>query len=208
MTAGQKAVLFDYGNVLVRWDPRNLYRKLFDDPAEMDWFLEHVCTMDWHLRHDSGEPMAVTTAELAAAHPRYADHIHAWSARFGEMIDGEIDGAVALIDALKAQGRTVGVLTNMPADQAWTCFAGFSRWAALDTILVSGFAKAAKPGARSYRLALAHLEAEPGDVFFVDDSPRNVDAARALGITAHLFTGPETGPADLANALRATGFLT
>lgn len=204
MTAAQKAVLFDYGNVLVRWDPRNLYRKMFDDPSEMDWFLANVCTMDWHFRHDSGERMVDTTAELAALHPKYADQIRAWDTRFGEMIDGEIEDAVVLIDALKAQGHKIGVLTNMPADQAWTCFRGFSRWAAIDTVMVSGFVKAAKPGAKIFQLSLAALEAEPADVFFVDDSPRNVAAAQALGMPAHLFTDG----ANLAKALRAAGFLT
>lgn len=198
-----KAVLFDYGNVLVRWDPRNLYRKLFADPAEMEWFLANVCTMDWHLRHDSGEPMAVTTAELAAKHPEYEFQIRAWDARFGEMITGEIDGAVALIDTIKAQGLKVGVLTNMPADQAWTCFDGFSRWAALDTIIVSGFVKMAKPGADVFRLALQALDRAPGEVFFVDDSPTNVAAATALGMHAHLFATPEA----FADALHASGFL-
>ncbi|KAF0182063.1 MAG: HAD-IA family hydrolase [Hyphomonadaceae bacterium] len=198
-----KAVLFDYGNVLVRWDPRNLYRKLFADPAEMEWFLANVCTMDWHLRHDSGEPMAVTTAELAAQHPKYEFQIRAWDAQFGDMIDGEIEGAVALLDAIKAQGLKVGVLTNMPADQAWTCFNGFSRWAALDTIIVSGFVKAAKPGAAAYRLALHALDREPHEVFFVDDSAKNVAAAAALGLHAHLFTTPEA----FADALHASGFL-
>jgi 2-haloacid dehalogenase len=198
-----KAVLFDYGNVLVRWDPRNLYRKLFADPAEMDWFLANVCTMDWHLRHDSGEPMAVTTAELAARHPKYEFHIRAWDAQFGDMIEGEIEGSVALLDAIKAQGLKVGVLTNMPADHAWTCFSGFSRWAALDTIIVSGFVKMAKPGADVYRLALNALDREPHEVFFVDDSAKNVAAAQALGMHAHLFTTPEA----FADALHASGFL-
>ena len=204
MAAGQKAVLFDYGNVLVRWDPRHLYRKMFDDPAEMDWFLTHVCTMAWHLRHDSGEPMAVTTAELVAAHPKYAAQIRAWDERFGEMIDGEIADAVALIDPLKACGNRIGILTNMPADQAWTCFRGFSRWDAIDTIMVSGFVKAAKPGAKIFQLSLAALEVEAADCFFIDDSPRNVAGAQALGMPAHVFTNA----ADLAKALRSAGFLT
>ena len=204
MTAGQKAVLFDYGNVLVRWDPRLLYRKMFDDPVEMDSFLDHVCTMDWRLRHDSGELMADTTAALAAVHPKYATQIRAWDTRFGEMIGGEIDDAVALIDTLKARGRKVGVLTNMPADHAWTCFRGFSRWATLDTITVSGFVKAAKPGAKAFKLALSALESTPADTFFVDDSARNVAAAEAIGMNAHLFTNAD----DLAKALRAAGFLT
>lgn len=197
------AVLFDYGNVLVDWDPRRLYRQLFADPAEMDWFLQNVCTMDWHLRHDSGEPMAVTTAELVARHPAYEEQIRAWDERFGDMIGGEIAGSIALLDEIKAQGLKVGVLTNMPADQAWTCFRGFSRWAALDTIIVSGFVKMAKPGADVFRLALKALDREPHEVFFVDDSPRNVAAAEALGITAHLFVTPDA----FGDALRKAGFL-
>ena len=204
MTAARKAVLFDYGNVLVNWDPRHLYRKLFADPAEMDWFLEHVCTMAWHLRHDSGEPMAVTTAELAAAHPEYAEQIRAWGGRFDEMIDGEIAETAALIDPLRAQGHKIGVLTNMPADHAWTQLSRFSRWQSFDTVIVSGFLKTAKPGAKIYQLALAALEVEPANCFFIDDSPRNVAAADALGMPTHLFTNA----ADLAKALRAAGFLT
>ena len=204
MSAGRtKAVLFDYGNVLVDWDPRHLYRQLFAEPAEMDWFLTNVCTMDWHLRHDSGEPMSVTTAELALKHPKYADHIRAWNTRFGDMIGSEIAGSVALLDEVKAQGLKVGVLTNMPADQAWVCFRNFSRWAALDTITVSGFVKMAKPGAEVFRLALHALDREPSEVFFVDDSARNVAAAEALGITSHLFTTPE----GFGEALRTSGFL-
>ncbi len=204
MAAGRsKAVLFDYGNVLVDWDPRHLYRQLFADPVEMDWFLTNVCTMDWHLRHDSGEPMSVTTAELALKHPKYADHIRAWDTRFGDMIGSEIAGSVALLDQIKAQGLKVGVLTNMPADQAWVCFRNFSRWAALDTIVVSGFVKMAKPGAEVFRLALHALDREPSEVFFVDDSAKNVAAAQALGITSHLFTTPEA----FGEALRTSGFL-
>lgn len=203
MTADRRAVLFDYGNVLVRWDPRRLYEKLIPDAEERDWFLENVCTMDWHLRHDSGERMAVTTAELIAAYPRYAAEIAAWDTRFAEMIDGEIEGSVALLDALHAQGRRIGILTNMPADQAWTCFKDFSRWELVDTILVSGFLKRAKPHAPVFRLALAALEREPHEVFFVDDSPRNIAAAEALGIVSHLFVDPP----GLEKALRETGFL-
>lgn len=205
MAAGTrpKAVLFDYGKVLVDWDPRHLYRRLFADPAEMDWFLHNVCTMDWHLRHDSGVPMSVSTAELAAEHPKYADAIRVWDTRFGDMIGEEFAGTIAILDEVKRQGLKVGVLTNMPADQAWVCFKNFSRWAALDTIVVSGFMKMAKPGADVFRLALHALDREPHEVFFVDDSAKNVAAAEALGITSHLFTEPEA----FGKALRAAGFL-
>ena len=44
-----KTVVFDIGNVLLRWDPRNLYRRIFDDEKQMEWFLANVCTPDWNL---------------------------------------------------------------------------------------------------------------------------------------------------------------
>ena len=208
MAAGQKAVLFDYGNVLVRWDPRTLYRKLFTDPAEMDRFLAEVCTPDWHLQHDLGEPMAQTTARHIAAHPEYADAIRAWADRFGEMIDGEIDGAADLIDSLRAQGLKIGVLTNMPADRAWDCLQVWRRWEQFDTVVVTGFLKSAKPEAHAFHVALAALQTEAGNTFFVDDSPKNVAAASALGMPTHLFAGDGANTAALANTLRADGFLT
>lgn len=208
MTAGQRAVLFDYGNVLVRWDPRTLYRKLFADPAEMDWFLANVCTMDWHVRHDSGEPMAITTAELVAAHPRYADQIRAWDLRFGEMIDGEIAGMAGLIERLRSAGLKIGVLTNMPADQAWTCLKVWSRWDLFDTVVVSGLVKAAKPHAHAYRIALAALETAPADTFFVDDSEKNIAGAGALGMPGHFYSGAGASVAALESALLTHGFLT
>jgi 2-haloacid dehalogenase/putative hydrolase of the HAD superfamily len=208
MAARQKAVLFDYGNVLVRWDPRTLYRTLFADPAEMDWFLANVCTLDWHLQHDAGTPMAVTTAELTRTHPKYAREIRAWDERFGEMIDGEIDGMVGLVERLRAAGCRIGVLTNMPADQAWTCLKVWSRWDLFDTVVVSGLIKAAKPDAQAFRVSLAALETAPADTFFTDDSAKNIAGARALGMPAHLFAGLDAGVADLESALMAHGFLT
>jgi 2-haloacid dehalogenase/putative hydrolase of the HAD superfamily len=207
VTAAGKAVLFDYGNVLVRWDPRTLYRKLFSDPAEMDRFLAEVCTPDWHLQHDLGEPMVETTARHIAAHPEYAAAIRAWADRFGEMIDGEIEGAADLIDALRAQGFKIGVLTNMPADKAWDCLKVWRRWEQFDTVVVTGFLKTAKPQAHAYRVALAALETEPANTFFVDDSPKNTAAANALGMPTHLFAGDGANAAALANALRVAGFL-
>ena len=42
-------VIFDLGNVLLRWDPRFLYRRIFEDEAEMEWFLANVCNHEWNL---------------------------------------------------------------------------------------------------------------------------------------------------------------
>jgi 2-haloacid dehalogenase/putative hydrolase of the HAD superfamily len=202
MPAGH-AVLFDFGAVLVRWDPRTLYRKLFHDAAAMEAFLRDVCPMSWHLRHDQGELMAATVPERIALYPQYEAEIRAWHTRFGEMLDGEITEVVSLIAPLKAHGARIGVLTNMPADKASLCFAGFSAWSLLDCVTVSGFVKAAKPGAEAFRLASEALQVAPAATFFIDDSRANIEAAAALGYQTHHFTDP----AALAQALKKVGFL-
>jgi HAD superfamily hydrolase (TIGR01509 family) len=184
---GVRAVLFDYGNVLVRWDPRNLYRKIFPDPAEMERFLSEICTLDWHWRHDAGEAMAETTAALARRHPEHAESILAWDRRYGEMIDGEIEGMAAIVDELGDAGVRLAMLTNMPADKASDCFQPFTRRSEFDPIVVSGVEKLAKPDPRIYQLALGRMRTAPGDVLFVDDSARNVDAAQKCGMRGHVF---------------------
>ena len=70
-----KAVLIDVGGVILRWDPRTLYSKIFPDPAQRDWFLANVCTMAWHMRHDDGVPFADNRAPLLARHPVLARQI-------------------------------------------------------------------------------------------------------------------------------------
>ena len=82
------AVVFDIGGVLLEWDPRNLYRKLFDDEAEMERFLREVCTLDWHEAHDRGVPAEESCARLAAAHPEQSELIFAWARRSEEMVAG------------------------------------------------------------------------------------------------------------------------
>ena len=58
MTATQRVdtVVFDIGAVLLDWDPRYLYRKIFADAREMEWFLTEVCSPAWNRAQDGGRP--------------------------------------------------------------------------------------------------------------------------------------------------------
>ena len=100
-----RAVIWDIGNVMVRWDPRTLYSKIFPDPAERERFLTSVCTMDWHLAHDLGVTFAENRAPLLERHPEYADEIHAWEDRWWEMFSGAIPETEAAIEVLNAAGH-------------------------------------------------------------------------------------------------------
>ena len=66
-----KAVLWDFGNVIVRWEPRALYSTIFPDPVERDRFLAEVCTLSWHAPTDCGVTFEENCAALAARHPHY-----------------------------------------------------------------------------------------------------------------------------------------
>lgn len=186
-----RAVLFDYGNVLVRWSRDNLYSKLIPDPAERDRFLNVVCPPDWHDQHDGGALMAETLPERIALFPDQAELIRAYGARYGEMIAGEIEGSIAILDELAAAGVPLAMLTNMPADQQDACFAPFSRRHLFPVIVVSGPLKLKKPDRRIFELTLAQMGCAAADVLFVDDSAKNIEGAAALGFHTHLFTAPE-----------------
>jgi 2-haloacid dehalogenase len=197
------AVVFDLGGVLVDWNPRYLYRKLFDDEAEMDRFLSEVCTMEWHHAHDLGVPPEETCPPLIAAHPEYAEHIWAWTARSEEMVAGPIEESVEILRALKDRGVPVYGLTNM---ETWT-YPGrrerypFLRW--LDGTVVSGFEGVAKPDPRVYELLLDRFGLDAARTLFIDDSPKNVAAARGVGMQALEFRSP----AALRDELIAAGLL-
>lgn len=202
MAGRLRAVLWDYGNVLVRWDPRLLYRKVFPDAREADWFLANVCTMAWHLKHDQGVPMAENAEALKAKFPEYAAEIDAWRLRFGEMLGGPIPGASAIADALSAAGYVQGILTNMPGEVVDVCFDGFDRLGMFANITVSGFEKVAKPDAEAFHRALNGMGVSAQETLFVDDSPGNVAAAERLGMAGHVFEDAD----GFKRALTKAGF--
>lgn len=202
MPAPVRAVLFDYGNVLVGWSPRQLYARLIPDEDRLDYFLTHVCPMSWHMLHDEGTPMDVTIPARQAAFPDFADEIAAWKTGFADMITGEITGSTQLVGELAAANIPQYVLTNMPTEMVQTCFGPFDFPRHFADIIVSGDEKTAKPGRRIFDISLARMgNLNPEDVFFTDDSPANIEAAHSYGFKTHLFTDPDA----LRRAMRDAG---
>ena len=198
-----RAVLFDVGNVVVRWNPRTLYSKLFPDTAACDRFLSEVCTMAWHAEHDRGVAMADNAAQLIALHPEHATAIHAWDARWDEMFSGAIPETEAAIGDLHARGVPIWGLTNMPAEKADWCLSLSPAFARFDGMVVSGREGAIKPDPRAYQRVLDRAGMAAGEMLFVDDSPTNIEAAHRLGFDVHLFDDP----AALRPALKSRGLL-
>lgn len=203
MAATPRAVLWDVGNVIVRWDPRTLYSKIFPIAAERDAFLRDVCTGAWNLQHDAGRPMAEGIAELTARHPHHREAIEAWQSRWWEMFSGPIEETESVIEDLAARGVPQFGLTNMSHETCDGTFAMSPVFGHLRDIVVSGHHKITKPDPAIYHLACARAGFAPSDFVFVDDSARNIEGARALGFHVHRFVEPSA----LRPALEAFGLL-
>jgi len=199
-----KAVIFDLGGVLLDWNPRYLYRKMFDDEEAMERFLGEVCTMSWHEANDRGVPFEVTCAELAAEHPEHAEHIWAWGRRTEEMVGGPIDGTVEILRELAGSGSVrLFALTNMEAHtyplrrERYE----FLRW--FEGTVVSSEEGVIKPDPRIFEVLLERYGLQPASTLMIDDNPRNIAAAKALGMPTVLFESPEA----LRLALEKAGVL-
>ena len=198
-----KAVIWDIGNVIVRWNPRTLYSQIFSDPAECDRFLTDVCTMAWHMRHDDGVSFPDNRAPLVARYPKYEAAIVAWDERWWEMFSGPIPETVAAIEAMHARAVTMLGLTNMPSSKRDGTFAMSPAFGLLSHIVVSGDVGLSKPDPRIFALTAERAGLRPDQLLFIDDSPVNTAAAAACGFDVHTFDDPAT----LRPALERRGLL-
>jgi 2-haloacid dehalogenase len=197
------AVVFDIGGVLLDWDPRYLYRKLFVDDGEMERFLDEICTLEWHSAHDLGVPASRSTAELAIAHPEHAELISAWATRSEEMISGEISEAVEMLAALKRTGMPCYALTNMEAETYPLRRDRYEFMGWFDGTVVSAHEGIAKPDPEIFRRLLARFDLRAERTVMIDDSAANLEAARSLGMqTVHFRSA-----AELRRWLVAAGLL-
>src|SRR5271155_3554709 len=97
-------VAFDIGNVLLRWDPRNLFRKVFADEDAMEVFLSTACAMDWVVETDRARSFQPALDARIAAYPQYARELRLFDERWVETLDGPIPENVALLERLREQG--------------------------------------------------------------------------------------------------------
>lgn len=197
-----KAVLWDFGNVIVRWNPRTLYQKIFPDPVQCDRFLSDVCTLDWHAPTDCGVTFAENCAALSARYPQHEAEIWAWHRRWDEMFSGAIPETEAAIEALHERGVPQYGLSNISHETIESTLAMSPAFGRLAGFVASGRERVMKPDPAIYRVVCERFGLAPADILFVDDSARNIAAAQVLGFDVHLFADPAAlRPALEARAL-------
>ena len=189
--------VFDVGNVLIRWDPRNLYRKLIADEAEREDFLARICSPEWNLEMDRGRAFAEGVAERVALFPQHEALIRAFDERWLETLDGTVEESVAILEELRAAGVKTYAITNFSREKFALTRTRYPFLGDFEGIIVSAHEQLLKPDPRIYALLCERHGLAPADCIFIDDSLANVEGARAFGMQGHHFKAAAELRADL-----------
>lgn len=182
------SVVFDIGGVLIDWNPRHLYRKIFNDDAEVEHFLAEVCTSGWNREQDRGRPFEKAVSELCFEHPEFEREIKAYFERWEEMLGGSIPDTVSLLRRLRRSRRyPLYALTNWSAETFPIAHAKYDFLSLFDEVVISGQEGLVKPDEEIYMALIERTGLTPPSSVFIDDSTDNVRAAEELGFTGILF---------------------
>jgi len=187
-----KTIIFDLGAVLIDWNPRYMYRTLFEDEAEMEKFLADITTSDWNEEQDAGRPLHEGTEILVQQYPEHEYHIRAFYGRWDEMLGEAFHDTVEIFQQLKESGKyKIYALTNWSAETFPVAYERFEFLQWFDGIVVSGAEKMRKPTPEFYHILLDRYLVKPEEALFIDDNYRNILAAEKLGIQCIHFTVAE-----------------
>lgn len=189
MPTPPRAVVFDIGNVLVRWSPQNLFDARLGAEGRARLFAE-VDLHGMNLRVDGGASLPAEVAALADRHPDWAEQIRWWHDDWGLMFTPVIDHSVRLLRALRARGVPVFALSNFGVETFEHAVTVHDFLTEFDRAYISGRLKVLKPDPAIYAAVEADCGVAPGDLLFADDSAANIAAAAARGWRTHLFDEP------------------
>lgn len=182
-------IIFDLGGVLIDWNPRYMYRTIFDTEEDVEGFIRDVVTMDWNEEQDGGRLIEEANKVLISKFPQWEIEILAYYDRWEEMLGGAIEDTVSILDEINTQGKyQLLALTNWSAETFPIALERYEFLQWFNGILVSGVENLKKPDPKIYQLLLNRYRLNPSKCLFIDDNQRNIDAANREGINTHHYT--------------------
>ena len=192
MTSQIKAIIFDFGGVLIGWDPRNLYSRYFPgQPQAMEDFLTEINFAEWNAQQDKGRPFSEAVALLSKQFPHRAHLISAYPEHYKETLTGSIDGTVKLLKMLKETGIPLYGLSNWSAETFAIARHEFEFLDLFDEIIISGDVKLMKPEPQIYELCLQKIGKPANQCLFIDDTEVNIVTAKKMDFDTVHFKSPE-----------------
>jgi 2-haloacid dehalogenase len=199
-----KAIIFDFGNVLIEWDPRYVYERYFpNDSKSMENFLKEVDFMGWNAYQDKGRTFKEGVADLSKQFPHHAHLIQAYHDYWKDSIGISFTGTVEIMKQLKQKGYPLYGLSNWSAETFPYAQEKFDFFDMLDDMVISGQVGFIKPESEIYELMLEKIGKPAQECLFIDDSLPNIQQAQKMGFATVHFESPE----QLAGELRSMGIL-
>jgi 2-haloacid dehalogenase len=200
----EPVIIFDFGGVLLDWDPRYLYRRIFGaDEAAMENFLAEVDFYGWNTRQDAGRSFAEGVSSGCKQFPQYCDLLRIYHERWAESIAGPIQGTVAILKALKENGYRLFGLSNWSAETFYLVRSKYEFLGWFEEIVLSGEVGLIKPDPRIFELLLEKVNAPASACLLIDDSLNNLESAERLGFLVVHFQSP----GQLGQVLTASGIV-
>jgi len=195
------AIIFDLGNVLLKWDVYRLYKRFFPNPEAVDSFLQEIHFFEWNAQQDAGRSFKEGVAVLSAEFPQYAELIQAYDTYWEDCVTEPIDGTIQIARELKNAGWPLYILSNFSLEKFSLVHSRYDFLNIFDDLIISGEHKLVKPDPSIYEYTLQRINREAGECLFIDDSLSNIEAARMLGFQTIHFRSPEQLDMDLKNIL-------
>jgi 2-haloacid dehalogenase len=192
MKTAINAIIFDFGGVLLDWDPRYLYKRYFPDrPKAMDQFLAEINFYEWNAKQDQGRSFAEGIAELSMQFPQHAHLIQSYFDHWEESLGGPINGTVDILGRLKQSGVPLYGLSNWSAETFPRAKQKYPFFSLFDDVVLSGAVKLNKPDPAIFELLLNKMGRTASECLLIDDSQPNINTAQRLGFVTIHFKSPE-----------------
>lgn len=187
-----KAIIFDFGNVLLEWNPRYVYQRFFPNDSEaMERFLDEVKFMEWNAYQDQGRSFKDGVAVLSREFPHYSHLIQAYHDHWVDSLGNAIDGTVEIMKELKQAGYPLYGLSNWSAETFPRAREKHDFFDLLDDFVISGEVGHVKPHPEIFQILLDRASRPAYECLFIDDAIANIQQAQKLGFATVHFASPE-----------------
>ena len=177
-----KNIIFDFGGVVMDWDPRYFFKDHFNDDEKMEHFLKNIATDEWNAKQDRGRTLAEGTEIQVAKHPEWEKEIRAYYDNWTTMLKSEIPQNVEVLRKLEHSKYDLFGLTNWSAETFPYALENYDFFKIFEgKIVVSGTEKLIKPDPAIWEVLLNRYQIKAEESVFIDDNAKNIEVAKSLG---------------------------
>ena len=183
-----KNIIFDFGGVIMDWNPRYFFKDYFNDDERMEFFLKNIAEDEWNAEQDRGRSLAEGTEIQVAKFPEWEKEIRAYYDNWTTMLRSEIPKNVEVLRKLENTDYELFGLTNWSHETFPYALANYDFFELFDgKIVVSGEEKLIKPDPKIWKALLDRYDIKAEESVFIDDNAKNIEVAKSLGfITVHV----------------------